>query len=237
MSITITGATLTGGSLVQSGTVVTTGLQLYLDAANTSSYAGSGTIWNDISGNSNNVAMQNSGSITYTSSGGGYFTTGANGYFNKATSTGVPTGTSPYSLCAWVQFSSTWGSQGIVAVGSAWGTTNGVNALRTSGTNVLLNYWWANDYSVTGTLSPTTQWFNCVAQWDGATRRIWINGTQIGSSASSGLNVTTGVLNIGVTNNTEYLNANIGQVLIYNRAITSDEISQNYSVIRSRYGV
>ena len=123
------------------------------------------------------------------------------------------------------------------SVGNAWGTSNAVNAFRTSATNTLLNYWWANDFSASSSLSPTTQWFNCVAQWDGTTRRIWVNGTQIGSAAASGLNVTTNVLTIGDTNSTEYLNGNIGQVLIYNRAITSAEISQNYELVRARYGV
>lgn len=237
MSISISGASFSGGSVVQTATVISSGLQLYLDAANTSSYSGTGTTWYDLTSNHNDVTMQNSGSISYTSSGGGYFTTGSNGYFNKLTTTGLPTGSNPYTLSAWIQLSSVWGGQGIVSVGNAWGTSNGVNAFRTSATNTLLNYWWANDFSAVASLSPTTQWFNCVAQWDGTTRRIWVNGTQIGSAAATGLNVTNGVLGIGVTNSTEYLNGNVGQVLIYNRAITSDEISQNYSVVRARYGV
>ena len=39
--------------------IVTDGLVLYLDAANTKSYPGSGTTWTDISGKSNNGTLTN----------------------------------------------------------------------------------------------------------------------------------------------------------------------------------
>ena len=218
---------------------VTSGLQLYLDAASSTSYSGSGTTWYDLSGNQNDVVMQNSSNISFTRSSGSYFTLANNGYFNKATTAGVPTGSSSYTLCAWIQLGSSWGSNGIIGVGSAYGSGNSVNAFRTSGTNTLLNYWWANDFSAVASLSPATQWFNCVAQWDGTTRRIWVNGTEIGSAAASGLNVTTSLVQIGGTNTngSESLRGNIGQVLIYNRALSSTEIQDNYNAIKTRYGV
>jgi len=217
--------------------LVSSGLQLYLDASNSTSYPGSGTTWYDLSGQNNNVVMQNSGSISYTASGGGYFTTGSNGYFNKASST-LPTGNSSYTLSAWVQLGSSWGSQGIVGIGSSWGTNNLVNALRTSGTNGFYNYWWSHDLFGTSSLSPATQWFNVVTKFDGTTRSIWINSTQISSDTpGSSHNVTSSALGIAVTNNTEYLNGKIGQVLVYNRALTTAEIQQNYTAIRTRYGV
>lgn len=39
--------------------IITDGLLLYLDAANEKSYPGSGTIWNDLSGNGNNGDLIN----------------------------------------------------------------------------------------------------------------------------------------------------------------------------------
>ena len=231
----VQGVTLTGITVYDS--LVTSGLQLYLDANSTASYPGTGTIWYDLSGQNNNVTMQNSGSISYTASGGGYFTTGSNGYFNKATTTGIPTGNSNYTLSAWIQKGSSWGTGGIMGIGSAWGSTNLVNAIRTSGNNSFFNYWWANDLLGNSSLSPVTQWFNVAAKFDGTTRSLWVNGAQISSDTPTGHNVTTSALGIAVTNNTEYLNAKIGQVLIYNRALTTAEIQQNYTAVRSRYGV
>ena len=234
----IQGVTLNGVTVVDTTPIVSSGLQLYLDADNPASYPGTGTTWFDLSGQGNDVAMQNSGSISYTSSGGGYFTLVSNGYFNRATTTGIPTGTSAYTMSAWVQLGSGWGGQGIIGIGSSI-TTNQTNQFRTIGTNALTNYWYGNDLTATSSLSPTTQWFNAVAQWDGTTRKIWVNGTQIASAVATGLNVSSSLLQVGATNvgGSEPLGGRIGQALVYNRALTSTEIQQNYTAVRSRYGV
>jgi hypothetical protein len=236
----IQGVTLTGTTIIDSINIVSSGLQLYLDADNPTSYPGTGTTWFDLSGQSNDVVMQNSGSISYTASGGGYFTLVSNGYFNRATTTGIPTGTSAYTMSVWVQWSSgTWPAfGGMIGVGNST-SGNQTNQFRTTGTNALINYWFGNDLAATSTVSPASQWFNAVAQWDGTTRKIWVNGTQIASGGATGLNVSSSLLQVGATNvgAAETLQGRIGQALIYNRALTSGEINQNYTAVRSRYGV
>jgi hypothetical protein len=250
MSIIIEqGITIQGGITIGSGSgggggsgLVTANLQLYLDAALSSSYPGSGTVWYDLSGNGNDVTAQNSGSISYTSSGGGYFSTGADGYFNNASTTNLPSGSAYYTLCAWVQWpSGEWpGDGGILCIGDGFGSVNSVNAFRTinapNGTN---NYWWGNDLSAGITLDDYTAWVNVVAQWDGTTRNLWANGTQVGSDNTTGLNTNNANLQVGLTwpAQSEFLQGNIGQALIYDRALTSAEILQNFTAVRSRYGV
>ena len=234
----IQGVTLKGVTVIDG--LVSSGLQLYLDAAVPASYSGSGTTWYDLSGQNNNVVMQNSGNISYTSSGGGYFTLSSNGYFNKATTTGIPIGTSAYTMSVWVQWpTGTWPTfGGMIGIGNSI-IINQTNQFRTTGTNALINYWYGNDLAATSTVSPASQWVNVVAQWDGTTRKIWVNGTQVASAASSGLNVLSSLLQVGATNvgGTETLRGNIGQALIYNRALSSTEINNNYTLIRTRYGV
>ena len=228
-----------GGGVLISGPInlVSSGLVLYLDAANTTSYPGSGTTWYDLSGQSNDVTMQNSSNITYSSTGGGYFTLTSNGYFNKSSTT-LSTGSNTYSMSAWIQLGATWGGQGIIGIGSST-VGNQTNQFRTTSTNAFVNYWYGNDYAVTTSLNPTTQWFNIVAQFDGTNRSIWLNGSQVGTQTASGLNVSSSLLQVGATNvgGSEPLQGKIGQALIYNRALTSTEISQNYSSVRTRYGV
>jgi len=219
---------------------VTSGLQLYLDAASSTSYSGSGTTWYDLCGNQNDVVMQNSSNISFTRSSGSYFTLANNGYFNKATTTGIPTGSSAYTMSVWVQWpSGTWQTGGgFVGVGNSTGG-NQTNQFRSTGTNGLVNYWYGNDLAATSTVSPASQWFNAVAQWDGTTRKIWVNGTEFASAGASGLNVSSSLLQVGATNvsGSEALRGNIGQALIYNRALTPTEIQDNYTAIRTRYGV
>ncbi|MEC7128475.1 MAG: LamG domain-containing protein, partial [Bacteroidota bacterium] len=58
--------------LFHSPRIVTDGLVMALDAANAKSYPGSGTTWNDISGNGNNATLN---SVTHKSDNGGVFET------------------------------------------------------------------------------------------------------------------------------------------------------------------
>jgi hypothetical protein len=237
----IVGAGITIGkgiTIINDLTLVSSGLVLYLDAANSSSYSGSGSTWYDLSGNNNNVAMQNSSNISYSSSGGGYFALTSTGYFSAASSTNTPTGNSNYTFSVWAQLGSTWNANGFMSLGSAWGTTNAVNAFRTGSTGQVINYWWSNDLSLIYSPSSATAWINFVVTFDGTNRKIWVNGTSIGGDTPTGHNVTTSYLQVGATNSTgETLNGKIGQALIYNRALSQTEITNNYTVIRGRYGV
>ena len=208
---------------------------LYLDANNLSSYPGTGTTWYDISGNGNDVTMVNSSSITWNNSSPVYFSTGANGWFNNPSGSNLPIGNSNYTLIIWVQLGSTWGGNGLMSIGS-FGTTNQSNAFRTASTGVLLNYWWANDLVEVTSVSPTN-WFNAVATYDGTTRSMYVNGSSIGSDSPVGHNVITSVIQVAKTGGNEFLNGNVGEVLIYDRGLTSGEILGIFNATKSRYGL
>ena len=218
------------------GSVISTSLQLYLDASKTASYSGSGNVWYDLSGNGNDVTMQNSGSISWTGGSISYFSTGSNGWFSRSNASNVPIGNSPYTLSAWVQLGSTWNANGMVSIGT-FGVGNQSNALRAGTTNQIINYWWSNDLSVTSSVSPTTSWFNVVAKFDGTTRSIWVNGTSVGSDTPApGHNVTSSDVQVAKTAANEYLQGNIGQVLIYDRSLSTGEIVANFDGTKSNYG-
>jgi hypothetical protein len=116
-----------------------------------------------------------------------------------------------------------------------FGSPNEANAFRAGGTNQLLNYWWSNDLVVTSSVSPTNGWFNAVVKYDGTTRAIWVNGVLVGSDTPSGHNVTTNALQIAKTVSNEYLQGNVGEVLIYNIAIPNSEVIQYYNNTYTRY--
>jgi hypothetical protein len=212
-----------------------TGPVLYLDASNPASYPGTGTTWYDISGNGNDVTMVNSGSIAWNNSSPVYFSTGANGWFNNPSGSNLPIGNANYTLIIWVQLGPTWSGNGLMSIGS-FGTTNQSNAFRTASTNVLLNYWWANDLVGVSSESPTN-WFNAVATYDGTTRSIWVNGTLVGSDTPVGHNVITSALQIAKTGGNEFLNGNVGEVFVYDRGLTSVEILSIWNATKSRYGL
>jgi hypothetical protein len=130
----------------------------------------------------------------------------------------------------------------MIGIGNGYGTTDAVNAFRTNSTaGNLVNYWWGNDASASFTPSSNTAWFNLVSTWDGSTRTIYQNATALSTTATSqtGLNVTSSYFTIGLTwpAQSEYLQGNIGQALIYNRALSQSEITNNFTAVRTRYGV
>jgi hypothetical protein len=211
-------------------------LRLYLDASNSSSYPGTGTVWYDLTNNGNDVTMVNSGSINWVNTGAKYFSTGSNGWFSNPSGSNLPTGNSDYTFIIWVQLGSVWGGNGLMSVGP-FGNNNQANAVRAGSTNQLLNYWWGNDLVVTSSVSPTNDWFNVVAKFDGTTRSIFVNGVLVGSDTPSGHDVTTNALQIAKTAGNEYLNGNVAEVLIYDTALSNSDIVQYFNNTKSRFGL
>jgi len=225
-------ATITAGTgNVQFNTgIVTSGLVMNLDAGNAASYPGSGTAWTDLSGTGNHLTLQNS--PTWNSSG--WFATGATGYFDRATGINVPQGNAPYTLQAWVRLPSWTTLGGIMSIGG-FGTTNQSNALRTGGSlggggvGRFLHYWWANDLEAdnnNASLALNT-WFMITANFDGTTRRIYANTTQIASDTpGSGHNVTSSTIQLALTyiSSGEYLQGDVAIARIYDRALPASEV-------------
>jgi hypothetical protein len=209
-------------------------VRLYLDASNPSSYSGAGTTWYDLSGNGNDVEMVNSGSITWNNSGPTYFSTGSNGWFSNPSGTNLPVGNSNYTFIIWVQLGTSWNSNGFMSIGP-FGGGNQANAFRAGTTNQIINYWWGNDLSVITSVSPTNGWFNAVAKYDGTTRSIWVNGVLVNSDTPVGHNVTTSALQIAKTTSIEYLQGNVGEVLIYDIALSDSSILQYYNNTYTKY--
>jgi len=88
----------------------------------------------------------------------------------------VPTNNQPYTIEAWINPAS-MGARGVVGWGSygAGGQVTGA-AFNSDG---LMNYWWGNDLVVsTPDLSKT--WHHVAASFDGATRKIYLDGALMG---------------------------------------------------------
>jgi len=73
---------------------------------------------------------------------------------------------------------------------------------------------------------PASTWSHLASTYDGATLRLYVNGTQVSSRAVSGaIALSSGELRIG--GNTiwgEYFNGLIDEVRVYNRALTAGEV-------------
>jgi hypothetical protein len=228
---------------------ISSNLVLHLDAANASSYSGSGTLWNDLSGNGNHVTMQNAGSITYTSNN--HFSTGSNGYFSRTGSTTLGTGNPSYTMIVWARKPSTWGDSGLITISDSF-TTNETNAFRTRsvggeplrlGLGSFTNYWWSNDLPYEGFNSANLElnkWFMATTTYNSSTniRKLFGNNIcLIQDTPLGGHNMTNTNLLIGKTAGTEYLAGDISLVLVYNRELSSSEVTEIFNYYKPRFGI
>lgn len=94
---------------------------------------------------------------------------------------------------------------------------------------------------VSSTTISSNIWYHGILTYNGSTVSLYINGVLAASASTSGsiLNTSTPSLNIGRKNsgNGEYINGKVGLVKIYNRALTADEVRNNYSNYKTRFNL
>jgi hypothetical protein len=226
------------GVAYNSGSIITNGLVLCLDAANSKSYPGSGTVWTDLSGNGNIGELVNS--PTYNSSNLGYFQFVTNDYARIPNNTALDTQTPTVEV--WVKTNATsqngfWFEKGTVNTQYSLFQAGSVILWRqrlTSGTITNLS-------TTTANFINTSNWYQVVGTYTSGTRRLYINGIQVNSDTQSGTIATNPRgMSIGVYGGFNgargyYYNGNLSLCRIYNRALSAAEIQQNYNALKSRY--
>ena len=224
--------------------LTTTGLVLYYDPSSVSSYPGSGTAITDLSGNGRNGTMSN---ITYTSP---YFTyNGSSSQIAIADNALLEPGSGDWTMEVWVN-QAVAGNDVVLGKFPAGGAQVSYS-IRTSatvyyaqmgsgiGSGATLFQNSSNQVRTRGTWYQLVYVFTNVAA---NTIETFVNGSSIGSvahSLASILDTTTG-LYIGSYNNGEYaqwFDGKIGITRLYNRALTSTEVLNNYNVDKSKYGI
>jgi hypothetical protein len=182
----------------------------------------------DSSGNGNNLIANGDPVFDPSALGGvgAVFLDGQSDFTQGASfPTGIPTGSSDYTLTAWIN-TTVNGSLGIIGWGD-FGPPNGTNALRT-GVEGLDNYWFFND--VSDNLAPLTdgQWHFVAATYDGSVRTLYIDNGPPVVVPSSGLNSQPGNFAVGNAcfwcNGGEFFNGELADVRVYNTALGASEI-------------
>ena len=239
--------------------IVTSGLVLCLDAANPKSYPGSGNTWNDISGNSRNGTLINS--TSFSSQFGGVMDfirpTGNKSWVSiphdPTISSQVFGSSTTFTLSAWVYVREfvNYGTLIQKAFGGSYSnSTCGLwvedpatrNLRLVIGSNVGSNPP-GSSTSVIFSGANINTWYNVVGVGNGTVASLYINNNLIGSSNFSNITVdrteNTSPIVIGTrsNNSTPELDALVGPVSVYNRALTTQEIQQNFNALRGRFGI
>ena len=231
--------------------VVDNGLVLNIDAANLRSWPGSGTTWYDVSGQTNTATMY--GSVPTSTDGGGCFDFAAvTGSYSGDASLGfsftgnmIPT-TGSFTFSTWIKnppvsvgqcgmFSNAGGADGYrfgiglngcyVLVGPTYsepflGFTNGLSA------SLWYNVCMIFDRAGTNS-SGTPQW------------QLYLNGvyqtaTNMGVPQTTFTDAAPGLVRSACCG---LYTGKIATFVAYNRALSANEITQNFIALRGRFGV
>jgi hypothetical protein len=230
--------------------MVTDGLILYLDAANTKSYPGSGTTWNNL------IQQGISGSLTNgptfnTANGGSIQFDGTNDYVNLGNDSTLKPARPTVSM--WVNMS-TSSYSGVLVDGGYENSNLGYLVYYNSNNN--FQFWVRNNQqgansntqgigvrtATSTTAFVTSSWYNITGVYDKTNVYIYVNGIleQTGSFTND-ISYNTAPVWIGnyasLPNFGLILKGNVGNVMLYNRALSASEILQNYEATRERFGL
>jgi hypothetical protein len=211
--------------------IVTNGLVLALDAANQKSYVSGSTIWNDLSGNKLN-GTPTSTFPSFNSSNNGNLI-----FNNNPVSVGNSSilNLTNLTLSVWYKTTAT-GNQQLIA--KNYTTSYYLNVAPGGNTFSL----WTNSSELAASGITTLgngNWHNISATMSGTTKTIYYDSLQVGTNTGTIPAVDSFNLVIGSTGgaNPNPFNGSMGSVLVYNRALSSSEVLQNYNGQKSRFNL
>jgi hypothetical protein len=230
--------------------IVTNGLVLSLDAADRNSYSGTGTVWNDLSGNNNNGTLV-SGATYSSNNGGGIVFDGIDDYIDLKNKPKITLNTFSYSCWFYPTSFNISARNGIFSREDARHyilfDNNGQyliflrgNLHSSSGRQfetwignaqlVQLNKWSNVTVNVDWTLSTFSVYHNASLIWS-------LTDTLLGTSF---INTSSQDAVIGARyggTQTQRLIGSVSNFNYYNRVLTQTEIIQNYNAQKSRFNL
>lgn len=227
----------------------TSGLQLFWDPGDTSSYSGTGNILYDLSGNNRNGTIVNSPSYS-TSIGSGSFavntTSQSQAQYINGGNLGAVGNTGTFNMwfytTNWVSYNNPMGTSGLTGGtnvgfrveqyntggGNAMGIVNGNDAGQLNGQNIIPDG-----------QGLTNVWYNLCFSWNKTNNSItyYLNGSLVATLSTtffaSNLNGLTWGNGFSTT---RYFQGNLGAFMYYSSELNLDQVVQNYNYHRVRYG-
>ena len=224
--------------------IVTDGLVLYLDAANTKSYPGSGTTWNDIAAGNNGTLIN--GPTFSAAAGGTIVFDGINDYVGTNSNISFSI-TEPWSYSIWLSPATD--------MVNAWKNIIGQNAdtnctwmFHPGGLGFYQNFFNSQTYiwytSIKpGTTLPVNKFSKITitcspVDADRTFFKSYLNGIPRDTTTFTWAPINrTQVFNrIGGNGDRHYV-GNVATTSIYNKTLSDSEVLQNYNATKTRYGL
>ena len=230
--------------------IITSGCVLSLDAADIFSYPRTGTTWRDLSGNNNNGTLTN-GPTFSAANMGSISLDGADDQIDCGTNSSLNISDN-LTLGIWVKFNSLSSAPSLIT--KQWCSGNQFSYAWSILSDGRMYYGFDSDgncgsitgeYTSTNAVCTTGIWYCLNVVHTSTSINLYSNGRLIPGTISGGygtIYISSVPVRLGVYRNlsgafASYLNGNIAQTVMYNRALTAAEILQNYNATKSRFGL
>lgn len=223
--------------------IVTNGLVMYLDAGNQTSYVGNGTMWRDLTPDSNNSTLVN-GPTFNRENGGAIIFDGVND--QTLAQRPLPLGNT-FTVNAWVRVAvlAPNASTRRTIISNDYPYSSGRGFVFVASGNNGTDFWISlgNDQKVavssTGLISANTTYM-LTARVNGTDLiRLYRNGREVTYASRTDGNVTLNYTTAPIlgARNGQYdvFNGRMYNIQVYNRALTDAEILQNYDALKGRF--
>ena len=216
-------------TLAHGASIVTDGLTMLFDAANPRSYPGSGSTWNDISGNRYSSTLINS--PTYNATNDGYLSFDGSTQYASVTAN-IPL--SGFTMICWIYSADTQATYTGLLENRQGANLWGVGF----GSNNQLGFQYNLNINPVSLYVPNNQWCMVAMSANTTSVSIYLNQSSVTTAQSQTSFTFTGLL---IGNDTyhsgRYFNGNFSSVLFYNTALTNAQVAQNFEAYRGRYGI
>jgi len=225
--------------------IVDSTLKVWLDSAQSISYAGSGTNWTNLVNSSANATLFNTPTFNSLDAGGTFT-------FNKNTfeyATVPNQGDLPvWTVETWAKVSSSLTGQVTSIVTGQFNLSTKLNfsigTNRAPGSYNLCAGFYDGAWRNTTGFSPTLNtWYHLVGTYDSSVINFYVNGTLDSFLNYAGTPSSGGEIRIarrwdGAANNSiNFFPGDIAIVRIYNRPFTAAEVADNFNTERSRFNI
>lgn len=236
---------------------VTNGLVLNLDAGNNSSYNGSGTTWNDLSGNGYTATMT-SANPTFVSNGeASYFNLANNGKyiynndtsvqgFTFATNTGIPqTNGFTIEFMYYISSYNFGNGQNPIFLNTGTGSGYRFGILNDGSLYFMIGDGSSTNATVGAGSVSIGAWFHIVGVFDrtntlggGSKIYAYSNGTSKGSNTIAAYPaMSLAAPNISYTGCCSAFDGRLNLLRVYNKPLTAGEVTQNFNASKTRFGL
>ena len=216
--------------------IITNGLVFYVDAANSKSYVNGSSTWDDLTSNGIKSTFSASPPTFNSGNGGSFSFSGTSLQYFSGT---APTITnSPFTIDIWLKTSTITVDRTCFSIGSTGALRQLIHFRFQSSTTALRFSLFNEDLDLT-LVDTSTNFTNIVGSLaSDFTQTLYQDTVSRASRTAGGYFVGASVLKIGsYPPPSEYFNGNIASVKIYNRALSSSEILQNYNATKGRFGL